>query len=760
LRAASFSLRHKNGSDMSISSTTKAAVAVSKTTLPHAMLLPLFAGTLFISAGLMFLIEPMVAKMVLPQLGGSPAVWSTCLLFFQATLLLGYAYAHALTRVATRRAQIIIHVAVLVPLAGLSLPLDLGANLAPHSSWPAQWLLVRLTLAAGPVVFAISATAPLLQSWFSDLDHESAGDPYFLYASSNAGSLLALLSYPFLIEPTLPLHQQAALWSWGVVILAAGIILSGGVVFFGTLPATLNAAQVATPAQWRKRLEWTVLAFVPSSLLLGVTSYITTDVASAPLFWVVPLAIYLLTFILVFARRPPLPHTAIVRLMPFVLIPLVITMVPGLQLPLSLVLILHLSCLFVVAMVCHGELVRRRPSSERLTDFYFCVAVGGVLGGLFNALLAPVIFPDVWEYPIALVAACLVRPAAPEDSERRLASDILPPLALFALIFLARRLLPGPTEGSHTPVLMALFIFIVPGMALLNFWSRRLRFAAGVAACLIGSAAAGWGGGIITDRSFFGISRVRVMDDHDGRYIALFHGTTLHGVRSLVPGEERIPMAYYSPEGPFGNFFAALPVTVRHIGVIGLGTGELSCYATPGQDWTFYEIDPIVEQISGDPRYFQFLKNCGNHPHVIIGDARLTIANAPDGFYNALILDAFSSDSIPMHLITREAVALYLSKLAPDGRMLFHISSRRLDLREVVGSLAADAGLIARINFDTVQPRSTLRHAPALVVAMARDDGQLVGLDQAHGWQTLTAGARRFLWTDQRSDLLQVILWR
>jgi hypothetical protein len=724
--------------------------------------LPLFALTLFISAGLMFLIQPMVAKIVLPQFGGSPAVWSTCLLFFQATLLLGYAYAHALTRLAARKVQIIIHLAMLLLLVGLSLPLDISANLAPHSSWPALWLLVRLTLSAGAVVFAISATAPLLQSWFSDLDHEYAGDPYFLYASSNAGSLLALLSYPFLVEPTLPLHQQTALWSWGFVILVAGIMLSGGVVFFSTRTAKLIAPQWATPLSWRERLKWIVLAFVPSSLLLGVTSYITTDVASAPLFWVVPLAIYLLTFILVFARHPPLRHATIVRLMPFVLIPLVITMVPGLQLPLSLVLILHLGCLFIVAMVCHGELARRRPSSKRLTDFYFCLSIGGVLGGIFNALLAPAIFSDVWEYPIVLVAACLLRPATPEERKRSLASDILPPLALLVLVFLARRFLPGSTEGSHLPLLIALFGFIVPGMALLNFWSRRLRFAAGVAACLVGSAAAGWGGGITTDRSFFGVSRVQVTDNHDGRYLVLFHGTTLHGVKSLAPGEAAIPLAFYSREGPFGSFFAALPATaVRHVGVIGLGTGELGCYAAPGQDWTFYEIDPLVVRISDDPRYFQFLKNCGNYPRVIMGDARLTIADAPDGFYDVLILDAFSSDSIPMHLITREAVALYLTKLAPGGRMLFHISSRHLDLREVVGSLAADAGLVARIGFDTVQPQSTLRHVPALVVAMARDDEQLVGLDRAHGWQPLTTGARRFLWTDQRSDLLGVVrFWR
>jgi spermidine synthase len=730
--------------------------------LPSRAVLPLFAVTLYISAGLMFLAEPMVAKMVLPQFGGSPAVWSTCLVFFQATLLLGYAYAHALTRVAPRRAQILIHVAVLLPLGALSLPLNIGANLAPQGVWPALSLLVRLVLVAGPVVFAISATAPLLQSWFCDLDHETARDPYFLYASSNAGSLLALLSYPFLVEPALQLHQQAALWSWGFGILAAGIALSGGVTFFSTRSAMVIAPpDAAEPLQWRERLVWAVLALVPSSLLLGVTSYITTDVASAPLLWVVPLAIYLLTFILVFARRPPLPHAVMVRLMPFVLIPLVLTMAPGLQVPFFQVLILHLGGLFIVAMVCHGELARRRPSSERLTDFYFCLSIGGVLGGMFNALLAPVIFPDVWEYPIALVVVCLIRPATPEDSGHSLAWDIVLPLGLFAIVFLARRLFPG-TDGSHLLVLTTLFGMMVPGIALLSFWPRRVRFAAGVAAYLVASAAADSGDTITitTDRSFFGVSRVEIVNDRDGRYLVLFRGTTMHGVKSLAPGEETVPMAYYSHEGPFGRFFAALPVgQVHHVGVIGLGTGELACYAAPGQDWTFYEIDPLAKRIADDPRYFQFLENCGNHPHVVIGDARLTIAGAPDAFYDVLVLDAFSSDSIPMHLMTREAVALYLRKLAPNGRMLFHISSRNLDLRQVVGTLAADAGLVARLGSDTARPRSIWRHTPAVVVAMARDSEQLVGVDQAHGWQTLPAGAQRFLWTDQRSDLLRVILF-
>jgi hypothetical protein len=741
---------------------------------PSAIVLPAFATTLFLSAGLMFLVEPMIAKMVLPRLGGSPAVWSTCLVFFQAVLLLGYAYAHALTRLVSRSVQIGVHIAVLLPLAALALPLDLGAGAPTPGASPALWLLLRLTAVAGLPVFAISATAPLLQRWFADLDHDAADDPYFLYAASNAGSLLALLAYPLLVEPTLPLDRQAALWSGGFGVMALGLVLCAaatacrgwrGVEVAPTARGidVTQAGEIATipaenaPTCLRERLTWTALAFVPSSLLLGVTTYITADVAAAPLLWVVPLILYLLSFILVFARRPPLPHATMIRVLPLLLIPLVITAAPGVSfaIPLPLVLGLHLGCFFVVSMVCHGELARRRPPVARLTEFYLFLSIGGVLGGAFNALLAPLVFPGPWEYPLALVAACLMKPTTEQNTLRSRRWDLGLPLALLGFLLVTRGFLPNVLgDGAPAKLLLIVFTYVVPALALLNFSPRRWRFALGISVCLLVPIIAGSSATIATCRSFFGIYRVMALDEGHARL--LMDGTTLHGAESLLPGEENLPLTYYSHAGPFGRFFASFaPGSIRHVAVVGLGAGSLACYAQPGQDWTFYEIDPLVEHLARDPRYFHFLANCGNRPQVVLGDARLTLAAAPDGSYDVLVLDAFSSDSIPMHLLTREALALYLRKLAPGGTLLFHISSRTLDLRPVIAALAADAGVSARMLLDHPPPGTLFwRREAALVVALS---GRGDRLDPTDGWTDLPPAGPRSLWTDQRSDILRAI---
>ncbi len=739
-----------------------------------AIVLPAFATTLFVSAGLMFLVEPMVAKMVLPRLGGSPAVWSTCLVFFQAVLLLGYTYAHLLTRLLSRPMQILVHVAVLLPLAALVLPLDLGAGAPPPGEAPALWLLMRLSLVAGLPVFAISATAPLLQRWFADLDHETAGDPYFLYAASNAGSLLALLAYPLLVEPALPLDRQATLWSCGFGAMALGIVLCAtATVWHGRRAFDLAPPEIIAPTNPRERLTWIALAFVPSSLLLGVTTYITADVAAAPLLWVVPLILYLLTFILVFARRPPLRHATMVRVLPMLLIPLVITAAPGVSftMALPLILALHLGCFFVVGMVCHGELARRRPPAARLTEFYLFLSVGGVLGGAFNALLAPLIFSGPWEYPLALVAACLMKPATSPVTrdhgrrgmarDRRLTWDIALPLALLGFMLLTRHVFAaisiGEGAGLSMRVVMMVFGIFIPALALMSFSARRWRFALGIATCLLVPVMTESADTIATYRSFFGIYRIVMMDQ--GHTRLLLHGTTLHGAESLLPGEETLPLSYYSHEGPFGRFFAAFaPGAIQRVAVVGLGAGSLACYAQPGQDWTYYEIDPLVERLARDPHTFQFLAKCGNRPRVLLGDARLTLAAAPDGSYDVLVLDAFSSDSIPMHLLTREALALYLRKLAPGGTLLFHISSRTLDLRPVIGALAADAGVPARMMLDHPPAGTSVwRREAALVVALAGHGGDLSRFDRSEGWQDLPPAGTRSLWTDQRSDILRAI---
>ena len=727
----------------------KAAPAALPIVFPRSLLLPGYAATLFVGACLLFLVQPMVSKMILPHLGGSPSVWNTCMCFFQAVLLLGYAYAHWLATRFGGLAQAAIH-AVVLAVAVLFLPFDLTAQVPPADSSPVPWLITRLATTVGPPFFAISATAPLLQRRFSRTDHPAAADPYFLYAASNAGSLLALLAYPFFIEPALPLSQQSRDWSFGLGVLALGIALCW-VGYRRHMTSIAVVTETAPRPTAADRLRWTAYAFVPSSLLLAVTAYITTDLASAPLFWVVPLALYLATFIVAFSRHPLLPHGLMLRLQPLLIILVVI---------LSLVfqsvwlLLLHLACFFVVAMVCHGELARSRPNARDLTEFYLWISLGGVLGGLFNALLAPVLFPDIWEYPLMLVAACAIRSTEPAagaaDTRGGWRADLLWPALLLSGL-LALVLL------GDLPTWLVLAAAAATALVLVKFSERRWRFVLGVAAFLLFVQLLSSGETLATTRSFFGVNRVRLMEA--GAVRILQHGTTAHGVESTRPGEAATPLGYYHREGPFGRFFAALEGRgVARIGVVGLGAGSLACYAQPGQSWTFHEIDPAVENLARDRRFFHLLEACGNQPRVVLGDARLTLAGVPDRGYDLIVIDAFSSDAIPLHLLTREAVALYQKKLAPGGIVLFHISNRYLDLLPVIAGLAEAALAPARRLLYSPPEPATIERLAAEIVAVGQPGGSLDFLSGDAGWQAppLPPSA---VWTDQRSDIVSRIRW-
>jgi hypothetical protein len=728
-----------------VSANTK-SITLARAAFPARLLLPSYAVTLFLSAGLLFLVQPMVAKMVLPRLGGSPAVWNTSMCFFQAVLLGGYLYAHLLASGFERRVQALIHAAVLLAAAAF-LPLDLAKTTPTADTIPVLWLISRLAISVGPPFFALSATAPLLQRWFSRTDHPAAADPYFLYAASNAGSLLALLAYPLLVEPNLPLPVQSRAWALGLALVAGGI----GLCWLGYRdrpgPGRKDVV-VSLPTHWGDRVGWMALAFVPSALLLAVTAHITTDLAAAPLFWVVPLALYLLAFILAFASRPPLPQWLILKLQPLLIIPLVVVWAA----PHSIwLLALPLGVFFVTALVCHGELARRRPPVAKLTEFYLYVSLGGVLGGIFDALIAPAVFPDIWEYPLLLALSCLARPTPTEGDARARWADLLLPALLFVglglLLFVAGDL-PAWTLAVALPA---------SAIALLNFSERPMRFALGVAACLLVEQLATAGGTLDTARSFFGVYRVRLVED--GAIRALQHGTTVHGAEYVDPDRETIPLSYYNPAGPFGRFFTALDArTVRRIGVVGLGSGALACYAKPDQVWTFHEIDPEVERMARDPRWFHFLDRCGNDARVILGDARLTLADVPDGRYDALVIDAFSSDSIPVHLLTREALALYRRKLTPDGVVLFHISNRYLDLAPVLTALADDSGMPGRHLIDFAPQLGSAARMSAEVVALGQSSRSLDFLSASPGWQDLPPAAA--LWTDERSDIVSRIKWR
>jgi hypothetical protein len=718
----------------------------------RAGLLPLFAATLFLSAALLFAVQPMVAKMVLPLLGGAPAVWNTAMLFFQGALLAGYAYAHLLARHLRPGAQVAAHLAVLA--AGfLFLPLGLAEGWAPPAdASPILWLLALLSASVGLPFLALSATAPLLQAWFARSGHKEAADPYFLYAASNLGSILALLAYPFIIEPTLPVSLQRLAWSGGYVLLAALIALCGLRAGTRAAPAA-ESAEDAAPPGWGARLRWVLLAFAPSSLLLGVTTFITTDVASAPLFWVVPLTLYLLSFVVVFARRPVLRHEWTVALQPFVVIALGIFYSFGTAGRLALAIGLHLLTFFIACLVCHGELARMRPAARHLTGFYLWMSLGGVLGGVFNAIVAPLAFNGVWEYPIAIALAAALRPTL---APGRRSLDLLLPLAL--LVFLLAPLLAG-TPLAHLGLPGRLLFFALAGMAAYAFQSRPLRFGLGIGALLAVSLLGIGNERLLQTRSFFGVYRVE--EDDTRGVVTLTNGTTLHGGRLTDPDRVLEPITYYSPAGPVGDLFNFARAPAR-IAAIGLGTGTLACWTKPGDAITFYEIDPAVVRIARDPRYFDFLAGCAPQAPVVLGDARLKLAEAPDGAYDRIVVDAFSSDAIPIHLLTRETVALYLRKLAPDGILFIHISNRNLRLGPVVAALAKDAGLVAvrRDDESTPEGAHSLKRTRSDFVALARTPQALGILAHLPEWEGLDMDEAGRVWTDDYSDIAGALRWR
>ncbi|MFH1267013.1 MAG: fused MFS/spermidine synthase [Planctomycetota bacterium] len=653
-----------------------------------------FAITLLLSASLLFVVQPMFAKMVLPRFGGTPAVWNTCMVFYQAVLLGGYVYAHVTTRLLGPRRQAALHAAVLC-LPWLVLPIIVAKGLTPSAEAnPIPWLLMILSISVGLPFFVVSASAPMLQAWFADTGHPAADDPYFLYAASNVGSMVALLGYPFLLEPNLPLAGQTWLWAAGYGLLM--LLVLGCAVFLWRSPgaagktdrqagSAADAPSLADPT-WRDRLWWLALSFAPSSLLLGVTTHISTDIASVPLLWVVPLALYLLTFVLVFARRTLLKHTWMLRAQPYFVVLLAALFFLNAAKIVWVLLLLHLATFFVMAMVCHGELARMRPKAARLTEFYIWMSIDGVLGGVFNAIVAPNLFPTIIEYPLVIVVASMLRPTTRTGARTTRVGRLDFALPLGLAVGLGGLALSLQAAAVTIGVRGTAAILAPAGLVALVSQKRPLRFGLSVGAVLIVSLlCSGWERGLLcVERNFYGVVRVR----HDRRHNAnsLIHGTTNHGLQSRDPNRRRQPLSYFHRTGPLGDVFQALSDrgSFREIGVIGLGTGTIAAYGKPGQRITYYEIDPAILRIARDPRYFTFLRDQEAELDVVLGDARLSLVDAPSARYDLLVLDAFSSDAIPVHLLTREAIALYLNKLADRGVLALHISNRYLDLAPVL----------------------------------------------------------------------------
>ncbi|MDE2487799.1 MAG: fused MFS/spermidine synthase, partial [Alphaproteobacteria bacterium] len=681
----------------------------------------LFAATVFASAALVFVVEPMVAKLVLPLLGGGPSIWNTSLAFFQFALLAGYGYAHLLQRIPRVRTQAIVHGAAIVA-ASLVLPLRIDEAFGPPSSnYPALWLVGVLAVTIGPPFAMLSATAPLVQAWHArTVGREEEGrGPYALYAASNLGSLIALIAYPVAIEPTLTLHAQRMGWSLGYGLFA--LLLASLAVISARAPEIepVHAAPVeAAPVTWRDRATWTVLAAIPSSLMLGVTTYLTTDIASAPFLWVAPLALYLLTFIIAFQTKPAI-RPGVTLLFQAAAVAGCASLLPFRLTSFPIQLVVHLAAFFFTALMCHQALVARRAPPARLTEFYLWLSVGGVVGGAFNAFLAPVIFDQVWEYPLVLAAACLVRPwYGPPATARTwilLALGVVGALAAPVVLAFAPPQLGARTviDGITNRTLIDLATKLLLALAVVCAYLLRrqgLLFFAVIAVLSLGaSAAANRASTLESWRSFFGVMKISQAraDPLGGTVRMLANGSTLHGAEALNPKYRCRPLVYYSPDAPIGQVLTAEQAEkpALRMGVVGLGAGAVAAYVRPRDHLTYFEIDPLVIKIATTWRRFFYTTECARgQVDYVVGDGRLTLARQPRGDYDVLLIDAFTSDAVPTHLLTVQAVRMYLRRLKPDGVLILHLSNRNLDLDGPAQAVAVAAG--GHALFQRFEPQS------------------------------------------------------
>lgn len=729
-----------------------------------------YTATMFVSALLLFGIQPMFAKIVLPRLGGSPAVWSVALVFFQAMLLLGYAYAHLLARFVAPRLAVFVHVVVMsAGIVFLPISYPAGFEDVPRSGL-SIWLLALFAAGVGFPFFAVSANAPLLQHWFSRSGHPHSVDPYFLYGASNVGSFAALFTYPFIMEPLLGLDAQTRLWSWGygaltLFVLGCGMLMvrllktvtEGGASGMAAIQ-TGSVSEDADAPGWRQRLFWIGLSMVPSGLLVSVTASITTDLAAAPFLWVAPLALFLLTFVITFQRNPSIRHETVLKLHSLLIAPIIVVMFASFG-HISMIVV-HLMVFFVSAMVCHGELFARRPKARYLTEFYLYMSLGGVLGGLFASLIAPQIFDRVLEYPILLLLVFLCRRDALDAVARFDLRDWWP-AALLAVGGLGLLLLRG---ADAERVILIGAIPVVVGLLLLQY---RRPFSHAFIVCLgimVSATLASHMEVLDRDRSFFGVLSI-LSFENDGKFHLLKHGTTLHGAEQWTDEKggkltgRPVPLTYYYDKSPLAisvNQLRDATGTLDNVALVGVGTGAMACHRKAGEAWRFYEIDPDVIKFARDTRYFRFLSECGESAGMVIGDGRISLAKEPDAKFDVIVLDAFSSDTVPAHLMTREAMALYFDKLTPNGAIVLHISNRHMDLKPIVAALAKDQGAIAytssqdseiwSVDMDKLRFKST-------VAVVSKDKGRLRHVAADERWIELKAEPDAQPWTDNYTNI-------
>lgn len=728
---------------------------------PFSGLLAIFAVAIFVSAALLFAVQPMFTKMVLPQLGGAAAVWSVALVFFQTALLAGYAYAHLITRLVPGRRSLLIHIAVNV-IACFALPLHIAQGFGPPpQSGEAAWLLGLFAMSIGLPFFALAANGPLLQAWFARTSHPAAKDPYFLYAASNAGSFLALVSYPVAIEPFIRLGPQTWLWTAGFYLLIALVAACGVLMLRYRGTAAQDEIEAAAPPRWSDIAWWVFLAAVPSGFLIAVTAHIATDVAAVPLLWVLPLALYLVTFVIVFQTRPVIPHSLVVRVQPVFILALVAAFVLGPIESIVASITLHLSVFFVCVLMCHGELARRRPPARYLTGYYMWISVGGTIGGIATGLVAPHVFNWIAEYPLLLLFAVLCRPGLAWPSRGSGQYALFGALAAGLLVLIAAvafDLQPGTN-------LLYVIVGLLIGLTV-HFWQKPLSFAAIVAVVFVVNLSFRENQTIHLVRNFFGV--LSVVDSSNGQYRGLWHGTTSQGTQKMrdddgnpIKGRPEMISEFFEGAG-IDQVFKA--VQARKNGpidyaVIGLGTGTLACQRRPGDTLTYYEIDPDIVRIASDPKLFGFVADCAPDAPITVGDARLKLADAPDASYDLIMIDAFIGAAIPVHLLTREAIALYLRKLRPDGLIAMHISNKNLELASVVAGVAEANGVIARVydGGDVEEDAERYLWVPR-VAAIARREQDFGALAKSEYWPVYERDASQRVWSDDYSNVVGAVL--
>ncbi|MDH3470339.1 MAG: fused MFS/spermidine synthase [Acidimicrobiia bacterium] len=711
----------------------------------------LFAVTIFLGSALLFLVEPMVAKMLLPLLGGVPAVWNTTLVFFQLVLVAGYGWAHLWSSRLRLRTMVVAQLALFV-VAGLTLPVALPAAWTPDNSAPILWVLSALVLAVGLPFFALSTASPVLQRWYSHTTQPKAGDPYFLYAASNAGSLIGLAAYPLILEPTFSLDDQSRVWGFLFVLLLGLMALTGLTSIRlrradGAAPPSVLHDVAPTPVGDRpsQRLRWGILAAVPAALLLAVTHHLSIDVASVPLLWVVPLAIYLATFIVAFGANPQWLRDLAGRGLKVLAIPLAVALVAGV--PLWLDLTLSLGVFAAAAMVSHGELAHSRPNVGRLTEYYMLVSVGGAIGGVLTAVVAPQVFPVVLEYPLAVAASLAVLSKKfwvfRWTAKVRLALVVAIVGVVVLIVAIA-----SPSDSALVALLTA-----AAGAVIYVATERRWQFVAAIGLLLAAAPLASLTDAVFFDRSFFGTIRV---EDQEG-FRRLSSGSTLHGSQSLDVVRAGEPTTYYHRSGPVNDLFSSRVDGRPHsAAIVGLGAGSIAAYGRSGDRLVFLEIDPIVAEVASDPRYFTYLSNSEADIDIRLGDGRLLLEASAETF-DLIVLDAFTSDAIPIHLLTLEAMAAYADHLSGDGIVAYHVSNRHVELRPLLGRQAQELGLSAVAISDSTTPEEAATgKSPSRWVAVSPSRSTLGHLQTMSAWTELDiAGAP--LWTDDYSNLVSVL---